>query len=58
MGGGINKGHPRCAYNDGSHAWIDAYGPLLSSSLPHSDEFQDPRLAFGQEEEDEDHNRD
>jgi hypothetical protein len=26
MGGGIDEGCPRCAYNDGPHAWIDAYG--------------------------------
>jgi hypothetical protein len=58
MGGGINEGRPRCAYDDGPHAWIDAYGPLSLSSLPPSDEFHDLGLAFGREEEDEDHNRD
>jgi hypothetical protein len=59
MGGGIDKGRPQCAYDDGPHAWINAYGPLLSSSLPPLDKFHDPGLAFGrEEEEDEDHNRD
>jgi hypothetical protein len=55
MGGGIDEGCPWCAYNDGLHAWINAYRPLLSSLLPPSDEFHDPGSAFGREEEDEDH---
>jgi hypothetical protein len=58
MGGGINEGCPRCAYDDGPHTWIDAYGPLSSLSLPPLDEFHDPGSAFGREEEDEDHDRD
>ena len=58
MGGGIDEGRPQCAYDDGPHAWIDAYGPLSSSSLPPSDKFHDTGSAFGREEEDEDHDGD
>ncbi len=58
MGGRIDEGCPRCTHDDGPHAWIDAYGPLSSLSLPPSDEFHDPGSAFGQEEEDEDHDGD
>jgi hypothetical protein len=58
MGGGIVEGCPRCTYDDGPHAWIDAYGPLSLLSLPPSDEFHDPGSVFGQEEEDEDHDGD
>jgi hypothetical protein len=58
MGWRINEGRPRCTYDDGPHAWINAYGPLLSLLLPPLDEFHDPGLVFGREEEDEDHDRD